>query len=686
MSPKSLYSILIICLFVISCSTSKQKEQNVKKQFDKGIEYFTPLVTIFNKAELEKTTAAFRNICNQKPLTPTMKLQGYNCVFNSFERMKLYDSAALYADSCIIIIEQNKLEKYLPEFYYSFLLNKSTMLFKLRQPEQAIEIFYKVKKEVEMVDEPTYKFFLYEKLAFIAYQQKNFIEAADNFKKLIPLHTQTNPKDYYKKTEIVDNVGLSFFYANMIDSALATYKTALDTLNAHATAMSPFIRGAVYNKISYNHSLGVLLGNIANVFIIKKQYDSAILYSNRSIALNSELQGEKFDAQQVAMRLIDVYLVTKNLKEAELLLLKVKKSLDSLPDATVRMNWNKQMATLLENYNKPKQAYAYFKSYNTIKDSLNKLELKDAENDIVKDLQLKNQYADLSLLKKSNQLNQLYVFIAVGLVLVAIVVAFLIYSNYKKGKKKNDQLSSLNNELTQEKLKTEKALSKLEISNQDKDRILRVVAHDLRNPLSGIAAASKSILEADEEVYNKKLMMMIEKTSHHSLHLINELLQTHNHNEIELNKQTISINNLLQHCYSIIVHKAQEKQQNLALNLPRESFELSLDEAKMERVILNVINNAIKFTPVKGAIEMALLAVNNSCLISIKDNGIGIPKNEIEGVFEMFNQARKTGTAGEKSFGLGLSICKQIVEAHQGKIWVESEVGEGSCFYIQLPL
>ncbi|MFY7963928.1 MAG: ATP-binding protein [Chitinophagaceae bacterium] len=686
MSAKSVSSILVVCLIVFSCSTTKQKEQDVKKQFDKGIEYFTPLVTIFNKAELEKTTAAFRNICNQNTLTPIMKLQGYNCVFLSFERMGRYDSSLLFVDSCIYTIEENKLEEFLPQFYLGLLLSKSLTLYNLHQSDKANAIFYKAKKEIDAIDRVEIKYSMIESLGLLAYRQKNYKEALQDFKTTLHLHEQANPKNYYKKTEIIDNIGLCFFKSQQYDSALNYYYKALDTLNKYSNCLAPYINGLEGNNVVYKHSRGVVVGNMANVFAAKAQYDSTIKYSKESILLNSDKQGERLDAQKVASRLVDIYIKLYKWDEAETLIQQVGKSLDSLPDANVRMNWNKQMAKILENKKQTATAYTYFKKYNDIKDSLAKIELKDAENDIVKDLQLKNQEADLLLLKKSNQLNQIYVLVAVGLVVVAIVVAFLIYSNYKKGKRKNEQLSFLNAELTQEKLKTEKILNKLEISNKDKDRILRVVAHDLRNPLSGIAAASKTILETDEETYNKKLMMMIEKTSHHSLHLINELLQTHSHSEIELNKQSICINNLLQHCFSIIVHKAQEKQQNLTLNLPAEAFDLNLDEAKMERVILNVINNAIKFTPVKGAIEMALQIANNSCLISIKDNGIGIPKNEIKDIFEMFNQARKTGTAGEKSFGLGLSICKQIVEAHQGKIWVESEVGKGSCFFIELPM
>lgn len=680
------YLLFLIVFFTISCASTIQKEQEVKKEFESGLKYFDTLVAIFNKAELNKTTTVFKKVCTQFPITPVMKLQGYNCVFLSFERAMQYDSALMYVDSCIETIEKYKIEKYLQEFHLNCLTKKASLLFLLHQPEQANNYFYKVKKKIETIDSLRLKHLVTENLGFIAYRQKNYNEALESFKKVLNLQEKIAATDYYKKTEIIDNIGLCYNKLKYYDSALILYNQALDTLNKYAKKLAPYIHGESGNKVTYNHSRGVVVGNIASVYNTINQYDSAIKYSKESFLLNNEQQGERYDAQKVASQLIDIYIKQNKISEANIWIKQVKKGLDSLPDAKVRMNLYKQMATVLEKQNNKIDAFANFKIYNHIKDSLSKIELKEAENNIVKDLKLKNQEADLTLLKKDNELNQLYILIAIGLVVAAIIIATLIFTNYKKSKRKNEQLIQLNNEITQEKQKTEYALQELEISIKDKDRILRIVAHDLRNPLSGIAAASKTILETDEEVYNKKLMQMIEKTSNHSLYLINELLQTHSHRELELDIKNININNLLQHCYSIIEYKVKEKNQYLSLNLPNENVQLKADEAKMERVLLNLLNNAVKFTPLSGTIEMALQVVSNNCLITIKDNGIGIDNKEIDNIFIMFNNARKTGTAGEKSFGLGLSICKQIIEAHKGTIWVESELGKGSCFFIKLPL
>ena len=111
-----------------------------------------------------------------------------------------------------------------------------------------------------------------------------------------------------------------------------------------------------------------------------------------------------------------------------------------------------------------------------------------------------------------------------------------------------------------------------------------------------------------------------------------------------------------------------------------------MDSARVERMINNLLSNAIKFSPAGEKITIELEHRGTMVLISVADKGIGIPAEVQSELFNTFSAARRKGTAGEKSFGLGLSISKQIIEAHRGKIWVESKPGNGSVFYVELPV
>lgn len=671
------------------CISKENKQELVNKEFAQGVEYFGPLVTLFNKAELNKTTSVFKEICNINNLTSVMKLQGYNCVFLSFERMKSYDSSLMFADSCINTIEQNNLQAYLPNFYLGFLLSKSSTLYNLHQSDKANELFYKAKKQIDMLDATEVKYMMIEKLGLVAYNQKNYNEASEGFKTALVLDDKMNSKNYYKKAEIVDNIGLCYFKLQQYEKALNFYNAAIDTLNRHADNLAPYIEGPIGNKVVYNHSKGVIVGNIANVYNALQQYDSAIKYSKLSILLNSEQEGERLDAQMVSSRLIDIYIKLTKWKDAEVLMQQVKKGLDSLPDASVRMNWYRQMATLLEQKNKTNEAFFYFKTYNQIKDSINKIELADAENNIVKDLQIKNQNADLSLLKKDNQLSQLYIWIAVGLIIIAIAITILIFTNYKKGKRKNLQLTQLNEEISAQQKLTEEALQQLSVSNREKDRILNVVAHDLRNPIGAIANFLDIVqVKYEHSEDEEKILKSSRNAAVHSLTLINELLEV---NEMSsgkqgLKKSSFDINKLVDAAIEQLQFKANAKQQVLKVTKPDYIMTVNADAEKLQRVVTNLVDNAIKFSDVNKTIEVGLEHLDNIIQLTVKDAGIGIPNNIKEQLFTASITVKRKGTNNEKSNGLGLSICKQIVEAHEGKIWVESEESSGTTFFITIPL
>lgn len=131
---------------------------------------------------------------------------------------------------------------------------------------------------------------------------------------------------------------------------------------------------------------------------------------------------------------------------------------------------------------------------------------------------------------------------------------------------------------------------------------------------------------------------------------------------------------------------ANRKQIRITLNIPQPIPGLSFDPVKMEQVVNNLLSNAIKYSHAGTTVSIGAFSTDNDVVISIRDEGQGIPAGEIEKLFTPFAKISVASTDGEKSTGLGLSIVKKIINGHRGKIWVESEVGKGSVFYFSLPL
>ncbi len=225
----------------------------------------------------------------------------------------------------------------------------------------------------------------------------------------------------------------------------------------------------------------------------------------------------------------------------------------------------------------------------------------------------------------------------------------------------------------------------LEFARQQKEKILQTVAHDLRSPINNISGMSKLMLSDNQTSQeHRELLQMIDHSADTSISLINNLLHFSN----EYNQKTIyresNLSILLKQWLPTFSYMAREK--NITINFSGENAsKVMLDAEKLERVFTNLISNAVKFSPDGSEISINLMQSAEKILVRVADQGIGIPPALQTRVFDVYTSAKRNGTAGEKSFGLGLSICKQIVEDHKGTIEVESELGKGTAFIVSLP-
>jgi signal transduction histidine kinase len=153
-----------------------------------------------------------------------------------------------------------------------------------------------------------------------------------------------------------------------------------------------------------------------------------------------------------------------------------------------------------------------------------------------------------------------------------------------------------------------------------------------------------------------------------------------------IDKEPTLLNEFINDCAAILELKAKEKNQHLVVSLSNEDTTVMLNPEKMKRVVFNLVTNSVKFSKKDTTITLSAKVIDNKVFIIVTDNGIGIPEKILPEIFNISKSGKRKGTDGEKSYGLGLNICKRIVEAHDGKINVQSEEGKGSTFTVELPL
>lgn len=269
--------------------------------------------------------------------------------------------------------------------------------------------------------------------------------------------------------------------------------------------------------------------------------------------------------------------------------------------------------------------------------------------------------------------------------------ADLIKKQEQKESSLYDELGRLNNELANLQRELTKKNIELEKLNEEKNRFLGIAAHDLRNPLNAIQMYSEFLSDEASEVLTPEqleFVSIIHSSSQFMLRLVNDLLDVAKieSGKLELNLARTDLIDLIRHNVTLNNTMASKKNISIDFHYDQDIPVVLVDTAKIEQVLNNLIVNAIKFSNPGSVINVKVARSGKEAVISVKDQGQGIPDGEIDKLFKPFQRTSVRSTGGEDSTGLGLAIVRKIVMGHQGRVWVESEVGKGSTFYVALPL
>ena len=232
--------------------------------------------------------------------------------------------------------------------------------------------------------------------------------------------------------------------------------------------------------------------------------------------------------------------------------------------------------------------------------------------------------------------------------------------------------------------------SELNESNASKDKFFSIIAHDLKNPFSSIIGLSEMLIEEIKSSDNqaiKEYSGLINVSAVRTFRLLENLLEWANtqRGKTSFTPVSLNLNELFNEDFGIFLELAKGKNIQLK-NSIRDNLTILADKNMLKTILRNLISNAIKFTHKNGKVEVNAIIENQYLKISIIDNGIGMTKEIIEKLFKIDANLSTRGTENEKGTGLGLILCKEFVEKHGGKIWVESEDGKGSIFRFILPL
>jgi len=222
-----------------------------------------------------------------------------------------------------------------------------------------------------------------------------------------------------------------------------------------------------------------------------------------------------------------------------------------------------------------------------------------------------------------------------------------------------------------------------------KEDFLASVSHELRSPLTAIAGFTEVLLEEENLTpRHQEYVQIIDQNSRRLLRLINDLLDLTKLEAgmMRMSKTDIDLEAMVQKAIDLLSPLYTQKQLDVTVEIPGRLPRVMADPDRIEQVLINLISNAIKFTPEKGHISVGAAYQNGQVKVWISDTGVGIASRDLDRIFDKYQQLENKWTYGIKGTGLGLPIAKQIIEAHRGRIWAQSEEGKGSTFTFALPV
>lgn len=368
---------------------------------------------------------------------------------------------------------------------------------------------------------------------------------------------------------------------------------------------------------------------------------------------------------------------------------KLAKSNDDLE--TLNKSYN-ILSNIYEKKGDFKLANSNLKSFIKLSDSISnikrdKLSPQNAQLIIEnKDALIQDQLEEINKKKESDSLNRLTTILSVGLITILSLLTLSLYKNNNIRLKTNNMLYRKNEELLTEK-------ERAEIAAKTKTNFLSTVTHELRTPLYAVTGLTNMLMEENPKPEQIQHLKSLKFSGDYLLTFINDILQINKieANKVELDPEIFNLKNKVENVIAALNNSAQDNNIYIHFEYDKKLPEIfNGDQLKISQILINLIGNSIKFTKDGDIwVRVTQLAKKNkkhTIRLEVEDNGIGITKEKQDSMFDSFSQGSVQINRKYGGTGLGLSIVKGLIKILKGKIYLKSELGEGTSFFVEFPL
>lgn len=605
----------------------------------------------------------------------------------AYYRIRNYEKALAILNS---LIAETTLSEKFRIIYVRAILLKGDIYFLLGNYQIAYKYLYEGKIETEKLKNQCQLAQYDYRLGIILFNQEKYAESINFFKQSLSKYGDCEGRFIYlyRQQEVLSNIGLCYFKFGVYDSCIYYYEKAYEIVKN----LKPIDASQVsYQKMAE----GVISGNTGKAYVAKKKYDEAIPFLEHNIRINTLPQLDYNDALTSIYALAEIYLLKKDDAKFLNTIAIADKYEDSLNSEVQLHKIYKLKSDFYMSKGQFEIAYKLLAKSVILKDSIDHQNNKIKNSDILLSIQSLENENQLNMLKKENDINEIYFYIAIIVSISFIIGLFISFILLNRFKDRQKQLESANSQISEQtellQLANDEILKNIEVLKKrdiEKSRIMNMLAHDLQSPNLHVINIIKQLLNSPNlNNIEKELLKDVNSTLFNNNDLVQEILlfsKSHSSNYEKLH-QPIICNEIITQVIDTNYFKAKQKNIELVLKYADNKAEINVNQENIRRALSNIVQNAIKFSHRNTKISIFTTSTKDIVNIHIKDEGIGIPDRIKSMVFDSDPLVRRLGTEGEPTFGLGLTLVKQIVEDHDGHLTFNSDAS-GTEFIISLPI
>ena len=619
---------------------------------------------------------------SDEPVWKNLRIETYTELSNTYNMLNNLVNANSFLEMVIEIQKKDGLKKELVQNLNAIVVNK----YRAGQYEQAMARLMEALPIAQELRDKKGEAVILARIGSIFISMGNLDKSIEYITNALHIYEQTNDKPGISKC--YTNLGIVYYENSQLNNKKYE-KEMLDT--ALLYQLKSF---DINQKLGIKEELVRSYTNISNIYSLQGLMQKSLEYNKKALELYEEL-GDKnrLAIGYTNMAGANITLADSSYNDRQLQVKYLNDALEyenkafALAKETGDMTLTSGLCEYLKNiYKRLKQydkALDYAELFVQYKDSLLNDERIKATTEMSTKYETaqKEQQIKMQEVKMKNE-KLLRYFLIVGLLILG-ALAYYVFRNYKSKQKANRLLQAQKDEISAQAQQLELQNKKLSEMMQFKQGLTSMIVHDLKNPLN-------TILNIPQATSNERKLEIIRQSGRQMLNQVLNILDVDKYENAKLliYHQPISLfrcsSNAVQQVSLLIVQK------NISVsNTISETVTVYAEQEILERIFINLLTNAIKFTPTNGTITLSAQTAEkdeNMINVYVTDTGTGIPPEESQLIFEKFRQINARNSGSVRSTGLGLTYCKMAVEAHGGTIWVESKLNEGSAFVFSLPL